>query len=179
MCIDWAFRQQTPIVHALRTDFPCRRAGPLRSHAVLTVHLTVRKKKGEELGAAKVEGEVGGGRGWGGEVTSKLNLVDLAGSEKSTAGAPGGGTATLHREGCYINKSLTFLEQVCSVFRIYKYLSVSYRDLLVEQWHTVMVMMPAFRSARPVSLKIDRVHSDFDFEFHAQLITLLELIPWS
>lgn len=51
-------------------------------------------------------------------MTSKLNLVDLAGSEKSTAGASVGGTATLHREGCYINKSLTFLEQVCSVLRI-------------------------------------------------------------
>lgn len=68
----------------------------------------MRKKKGGGPGAENVE--VGGRKG--GVMTSKLNLVDLAGSEKSTAGASAGGVTALHREGCYINKSLTFLEQV-------------------------------------------------------------------
>lgn len=105
-------------------DLPCHRVSLLRSHAVLTVHLTVRKKKGGDLRAAKteVEGgeEQGGGeaRGEGGVTTSKLNLVDLAGSEKSASRASAGGAAALHREGCYINKSLTFLEQVCSGYII-------------------------------------------------------------
>lgn len=48
----------------------------------------------------------------GGVTVAKLNLVDLAGSEKSVAGAAAEGAAILHREGCFINKSLTFLEQV-------------------------------------------------------------------
>lgn len=46
--------------------------------------------------------------------TAKLNLVDLAGNEKSElrGGIGAGDDAVVHRESCYINKSLTFLEQV-------------------------------------------------------------------
>lgn len=65
-------------------------------------------------GVATGQGRRVGGRGGGGggvATTSKLNLVDLAGSEKSTTGATGA-DAALHREGRFINKSLTFLEQV-------------------------------------------------------------------
>lgn len=137
-------------MHALRTDLLRCRAGPLRSHAVLTVHIAVRKKKGGELEAARVEG---GGGGGGGAMTSKLNLVDLAGSEKSTTGASAGGAATLDREGCYINKSLTFLEQVCSSLRIYICFVHRYIIYLVESWNgdaRVLAMMLFIRPARPV-----------------------------
>ena len=41
--------------------------------------------------------------------TSKLNLVDLAGSERAAKTGASGATA---REATYINKSLSFLEQV-------------------------------------------------------------------
>ncbi|CAM9511567.1 unnamed protein product [Ectocarpus sp. 6 AP-2014] len=86
-----------------------------KSHAVLTVHLGM--SGGDE---GKTTDEQNAGRGvatgpgrWIGGVatTSKLNLVDLAGSEKSATGATGA-DAVLHREGRFINKSLTFLEQV-------------------------------------------------------------------
>lgn len=52
------------------------------------------------------------GRGGACVTTSKLNLVDLAGSERSVTSATAGDEAVLHREGRFINKSLTFLEQV-------------------------------------------------------------------
>lgn len=70
-----------------------------RSHAVLTVHLVVERSREDASPAA---------------TTSKLNLVDLAGNEKSELRG-GMGTdddAIVHRQSCYINKSLTFLEQV-------------------------------------------------------------------
>ncbi len=46
----------------------------------------------------------------GASYAGKLNLVDLAGSERYTkTGAEG----TVAKEAMHINKSLTFLEQVC------------------------------------------------------------------
>lgn len=62
----------------------------------------------------RVEGDKGDQVDGEGVRTSKLNLVDLAGSEKSVARATGTAqaSAAIHREGCFINKSLTFLEQV-------------------------------------------------------------------
>lgn len=93
-----------------------------RSHAVLTVHLTMKTtgEAGEDGTESReqhtAEGAPTGGRdaGKGGAsvTTSKLNLVDLAGSERSVASATAGDAAALHREGRFINKSLTFLEQV-------------------------------------------------------------------
>lgn len=97
-----------------------------RSHAVLTVHLTMRTIKKSGVNADEGEhrkrqtegediGQRGVGRGGGEKVTtSKLNLVDLAGSEKNATSETAGDAAILHREGSFINKSLTFLEQVCA-----------------------------------------------------------------
>ncbi|CAM9751393.1 unnamed protein product, partial [Ectocarpus sp. 8 AP-2014] len=96
-----------------------------KSHAVLTVHLAMsggdEGKTADEQNAGRGvatgpgrrigRGRGGGGGGGGVATTSKLNLVDLAGSEKSATG-PTGADAVLHREGRFINKSLTFLEQV-------------------------------------------------------------------
>lgn len=66
-----------------------------------------RQTEGEEIERTGLAG-----RGGGDVTTSKLNLVDLAGSEKSVTSATAGDAAILHREGRFINKSLTFLEQV-------------------------------------------------------------------
>lgn len=117
----------------------------------------MHKKTCGELGAAKVEGErERGRRGKGGEglgggegvTTSKLNLVDLAGSEKGTAGTSAGGAATLHKEGCYINKSLTFLEQVCPMLSIHKKPRKNMQSLRTAA-HGCLAMVPfvSFRSA--------------------------------
>ncbi|CAN0113942.1 unnamed protein product [Ectocarpus sp. 4 AP-2014] len=94
-----------------------------KSHAVLTVHLAMsggeegktadeqKAGRGVATGPGRRIGGRGGGGGGGVATTSKVNLVDLAGSEKSATGATGS-DAVLHREGRFINKSLTFLEQV-------------------------------------------------------------------
>eukprot|EP00899_Mesostigma_viride_P022312 jgi/Mesvir1/3265/Mv16400-RA.1 len=64
-----------------------------RSHAVFTIHLEIRSRaEGDER-----------------IMTSKLNLVDLAGSERLSKTGSHGQVA---KEASYINKSLTFLEQV-------------------------------------------------------------------
>uniref|UniRef100_A0A673GUJ1 Kinesin-like protein n=1 Tax=Sinocyclocheilus rhinocerous TaxID=307959 RepID=A0A673GUJ1_9TELE len=64
-----------------------------RSHCIFTVHIESRSRT---LSDAKY-------------ITSKLNLVDLAGSERlSKTGSEG----QAQMEAMYINKSLTFLEQV-------------------------------------------------------------------
>ncbi|CAM9647115.1 unnamed protein product [Ectocarpus sp. 13 AM-2016] len=93
-----------------------------KSHAVLTVHLAMsggdEGKTADEQSVGRAvatgpgrRGRGGGGGGGGVATISKVNLVDLAGSEKSATGATGA-DAVLHREGRFINKSLTFLEQV-------------------------------------------------------------------
>jgi kinesin family protein 6/9 len=64
-----------------------------RSHCIFTIHISSR---------SRVESE-------GHTIHSKLNCVDLAGSERlSKSGSEG----QLMKEAMYINKSLTFLEQV-------------------------------------------------------------------
>ncbi|KAK2913990.1 hypothetical protein QQF64_030187 [Cirrhinus molitorella] len=64
-----------------------------RSHCIFTVHIEARSRT---LSDAKY-------------ITSKLNLVDLAGSERlSKTGSEG----QVQTEAMYINKSLSFLEQV-------------------------------------------------------------------
>ncbi|XP_073692697.1 kinesin-like protein KIF9 [Garra rufa] len=64
-----------------------------RSHCILTIHIESRSRT---LSDAKY-------------ITSKLNLVDLAGSERlSKTGSEG----QVQTEAMYINKSLSFLEQV-------------------------------------------------------------------
>eukprot|EP00817_Percolomonadidae_sp_ATCC50343_P006879 CAMPEP_0117421392 /NCGR_PEP_ID=MMETSP0758-20121206/2501_1 /TAXON_ID=63605 /ORGANISM="Percolomonas cosmopolitus, Strain AE-1 (ATCC 50343)" /LENGTH=607 /DNA_ID=CAMNT_0005203505 /DNA_START=330 /DNA_END=2149 /DNA_ORIENTATION=+ len=64
-----------------------------RSHCVFTIHFEIR---------SRVESQ-------GKTILSKLNLVDLAGSERVGKTHSSGQTLT---EAKYINKSLTFLEQV-------------------------------------------------------------------
>ncbi len=94
--------------------------GGRRSHAVLTVHLTTTSAVGEDgrestdQHTAERAPAMGRDLGRGGAcvTTSKLNLVDLAGSERSVTSATAGDEAVLHREGRFINKSLSFLEQV-------------------------------------------------------------------
>jgi kinesin family protein 6/9 len=77
-----ASRRRTVAAHALN-------ARSSRAHFVLTVHLAIASDEGEAV--------------------SKLHLVDLAGSERSgRTGAAG----LVAREAGFINKSLSFLEQV-------------------------------------------------------------------
>lgn len=64
-----------------------------RSHTIFTIHLEMRSRVDS---SEKV-------------ISSKLNLVDLAGSERIKKT---GSTGTVLREAQYINKSLSFLEQV-------------------------------------------------------------------
>ena len=92
-----------------------------RSHLVVTAHVTVREPARHALtthGGASLsdDGGDGGGSPNGTHAVSeerfaKLHLVDLAGSERIKLTASRGATATV-REASYINKSLTFLEQV-------------------------------------------------------------------
>ncbi|CAM9384061.1 unnamed protein product, partial [Pylaiella littoralis] len=119
-----AVASEDQALRMLRVGQLAREVAEHQSHAVLTVHLTMRtiKKSGVnedegEHGKRHTEGEDigqrGVGRGGGEKVTtSKLNLVDLAGSEKNATSETAGDAAILHREGSFINKSLTFLEQV-------------------------------------------------------------------
>jgi kinesin family protein 6/9 len=48
-------------------------------------------------------------------VNSKLNLIDLAGSERVEKT---GSVGNLQKEASHINRSLTFLEQVDTYFKI-------------------------------------------------------------
>ena len=64
-----------------------------RSHAVFTIHIESRSKVAQ---SEKV-------------ITSKLHLVDLAGNERTKKT---GATGITMREANYINRSLSFLEQV-------------------------------------------------------------------
>lgn len=97
----------------------------LRSHAVLTVYVTMHSREGNDECPGIEEDEDEHRKQRAGATTSKLNLVDLAGSERAAAAAAAGegggadaamvargGATVLHREGRFINKSLTFLEQV-------------------------------------------------------------------
>ena len=64
-----------------------------RSHAIFTIHIESRSKVAQ---SEKV-------------ITSKLHLVDLAGNERTKKT---GATGITMREANYINRSLSFLEQV-------------------------------------------------------------------
>ena len=64
-----------------------------RSHAIFTIHIESRSKIAQ---SEKV-------------ITSKLHLVDLAGNERTKKT---GATGITMREANYINRSLSFLEQV-------------------------------------------------------------------
>jgi hypothetical protein len=72
-----------------------------RSHCILTLFLF--RNDGSTEGSADAGGKSGG------STSSKLHLVDLAGSERQEAT---GSSGKVLKEACFINKSLTFLEQV-------------------------------------------------------------------
>ena len=78
-----------------------------RSHCILTLHFFIRTKgrlvassNGNNSRSQPDDGQI---------ISSKLNIVDLAGSEKLDKTGAEGGT---QKESGYINKSLSFLEQV-------------------------------------------------------------------
>ncbi|CAM9157356.1 unnamed protein product, partial [Discosporangium mesarthrocarpum] len=140
-------------------------ASSSRSHAVFTIHLTIhhnhRGKEGMGPGPeatdsptlpwAPAQGHSGPGsrggfnEGTGGVMTSKLNMVDLAGSERMEESE----TAGMHqKETVYINKSLTFLEQVTIALADKKRDHIPYRqsklthmlkDSLGGNCHMVMI----------------------------------------
>ena len=80
-----------------------------RSHCVFTLYIETRSRV---VSSAKY-------------VVSKINLVDLAGSERIGKTEP---EETGQREAMYINKSLTFLEQVVIALGDKKRKHVPYRQ---------------------------------------------------
>lgn len=84
-----------------------------RAHFVFTIHLSQPAAPAPpSSGVHSGDGATGHGGGGGEEVVvSKLHLVDLAGSER---GDRTGATGLVAREASFINKSLSFLEQVVS-----------------------------------------------------------------
>ncbi|GKT24111.1 Kinesin-like protein KLP1 [Aduncisulcus paluster] len=80
-----------------------------RSHCIFTIHISQRQSVGDR-------GDV---------IVSKLNLVDLAGSERvSKTGSEG----VILKEANYINKSLSFLEQVVVALSDAKRTHIPYRQ---------------------------------------------------
>ncbi|CAB1100888.1 unnamed protein product [Ectocarpus sp. CCAP 1310/34] len=92
-----------------------------------------------------------GGGGGGVATTSKVNLVDLAGSEKSATGATGA-DAVLHREGRFINKSLTFLEQVTMALADQTREHVPFRSSKLTHF------LKVHEAARPLAWKLPDPH---------------------
>jgi kinesin family member 6/9 len=86
-----------------------------RSHCVFTLHMTSRRMRRSEAKcygltrwpppAARTVGDPDDKN----VITAKLHIVDLAGSERIFKT---GSTGLLQKEAAYINKSLSFLEQV-------------------------------------------------------------------
>ncbi|KAJ8524440.1 hypothetical protein ON010_g16678 [Phytophthora cinnamomi] len=90
-------------------------AASTRSHCIFTLYL---ERKRSVMSTQFIEGdasgdEASGSRSHGDDdvVYSKLHLVDLAGSERMKKTMTEAGS-TRANEACYINRSLTFLEQV-------------------------------------------------------------------
>ncbi|KAG6584866.1 ATP synthase F1, delta subunit [Phytophthora cinnamomi] len=90
-------------------------AASTRSHCIFTLYL---ERKRSVMSTQFIEGdasgdEASGSRSHGDDdvVYSKLHLVDLAGSERMKKTMTESGS-TRANEACYINRSLTFLEQV-------------------------------------------------------------------
>jgi kinesin family protein 6/9 len=77
-----------------------------RSHCIFTFYVTRTRPAASSSSGPVVETRSGGG---GEALQSKLHLVDLAGSERIEKSGSTGGLA---KEATYINRSLTFLEQV-------------------------------------------------------------------